>query len=116
MWHGHLRHINTKKHDFELLKLDKTSVHVALYCAGPKTREWEKAGMNQMLTKNATKTVQAKRAAFIVFDLRNGRKLSFKVGFRILDAVTTLVSFSIPRIDKCAESLVKATISPHIGH
>lgn len=107
---GPLGRISVAKHRIKLLDENTQTIHLALYWAGPKTREFEKVNIENMLRDNIIEHTQTKWAAPIVFALMKDGSLRFSVDYRRLNAANKRDLYPIPRKDECIDSLAEAAI------
>lgn len=77
VWGGHLRRIDILNYRIELLSPDTAPVRSAPYRTGLKTREFEKAVTEKMLTENIIEPTQTGGTAPLVLALKKNRTLSF---------------------------------------
>lgn len=107
---NHLGRINITKHRIELLSLDTARIHSAIYHAGLKTKEFEKAEIEKMCAENHIGPAQTEWAGLIVFVPRKDKTLRFCDDYSQFNAVTKRVSCPIPRTEEFIELLGWATV------
>lgn len=108
---GHLGRINVAKQCIEHPSPDTALVQSASYQAGPKTKEFETAGVEKLLVEYVIKSTQIEWACPILSVAKKGGKLQLFLDYRKLNAVTKRDSFLISGIDYCISSLGEAAMS-----
>lgn len=102
---GDLECTTTAKQRIKLLKDHTKPVHVALYRAAPKTKEFEKAELDKMLLQQVIEPAQTRRAAPIVLASKKNGTLQFCVDQRKLNVFTKRDSYLMAWMDVCINTL-----------
>lgn len=105
MWDGHLGRVNMDRHQIELNSAKEPPIHLAPYRASPRAQEFEKHEINKKLAMDVIDKDQTEPAALIVFTAKKDGPLRICVDYGKLSAVTIQDSYSMPRMNKCINSL-----------
>lgn len=102
---GRLGRTNTAKHRIKSIDLSTLPVRSVPNRAGPKTRKFDKAEIDETLNKNIIEPTKTEWAPPIVFAFTKGDTLRLCVVNRKLNAVAKRDPYPIPRMDEGIDSL-----------
>ena len=106
-WSGQLGEINVTELRIDL-KPDAIPFKSAPYCAGPKTRELEKAEIDKQLAADIIEPACSEWAALVLFAPKKDGKLRFCIDYRKLNSMTVKDTYPLPRMDECIDTLGEA--------
>lgn len=110
MWDGYLGRISTVNHRIDLRLLNMCPIQLVPYRARPRTRDFEKSKIDNMLTINVKEPTQTEWASPVVLAPKHHGTILFCIDYRKLNAVPTHNSYPLPRMDDCIDSLEGAQV------
>lgn len=110
MWYGGSSQVSMAKHCIECAEPDVHPISSAPILSRPKASEFKRTEMDKILHLHVIKPAQSRGASPIVFAQKKGGSLRVWNHYRKLNALIFNDQYPIPRMEKCPDSLGKASI------